>query len=234
MSAALFFRNQLFRACSLGVLALLACSATLSAQTLAWDANTESNLAGYIVQYGTQSGNPTTSIDVGNVTSRAITGLTPGSTYYFRVIAYNSTGQQSSPSSQVSYTAPVSVSPTVTSLSPTSGPTTGGTVVTINGTNFVAGAAVRVGGALASSVTVLSATQVRATTPPGTAGARDVQVTNPNGQSATRTGGFTYTAPGPTLTAVSPTSGPTGSIRRSAIDPSRAARSRCKSACLPP
>ncbi len=105
ISAALFPR-QLIRACSLAVLAVLACSATLSAQTLMWNANTESNLAGYVVQYGTQSGNPTTSIDVGNVTSRAMTGLTPGSTYYFRVVAYNTTGQQSTPSSQVSYTVP--------------------------------------------------------------------------------------------------------------------------------
>ena len=71
----------------MAALGLLACSATLSAQTLMWNANSESNLGGYIVQYGTQSGNPSTSIDVGNVTSRAITGLTPGTTYYFQVIA---------------------------------------------------------------------------------------------------------------------------------------------------
>ena len=57
-----------------------------------WNANTESNLAGYIVQYGTTSGNPSTSIDVGNVTSRTFTGLTAGSTYYFRVVAYNVDG----------------------------------------------------------------------------------------------------------------------------------------------
>ena len=190
---------------------MLACSATLSAQTLMWDANTESNLSGYVVQYGTQSGNPTTSIDVGNVTTRAVTGLAPGSTYYFRVVAYNSTGQQSAPSSQVSFTVPaVPTNPTVTSLSPTSGPTAGGTVITINGTNFAAGATVRVGGALASGVTVLSASQIRATTPAGTAGAQAVQVTNASGASATLAGAFTYTtASSPTLTAVSPTSGPT-------------------------
>ena len=190
---------------------MLACSATLSAQTLMWDANTESNLSGYVVQYGTQSGNPTTSIDVGNVTARAMTGLAPGSTYYFRVVAYNSTGQQSAPSSQVSFTVPaVPTNPTVTSLSPTSGPTAGGTVITINGTNFASGATVRVGGALASGVTVLSASQIRATTPAGAAGAQAVQVTNASGASATLAGAFTYaTASSPTLTAVTPTSGPT-------------------------
>ena len=101
--------------------------------------------------------------------------------------------------------------PTLTSVSPTSGPTAGGTTITLTGTNFVSGATVRVGGTAATNVTFVSATQLTARTPAGTAGARDVQVTNPNGQSATRTGGFTYTAPAtaPTLTSVSPTSGPT-------------------------
>ena len=176
-----------------------------------WDPNSETNLAGYIVQYGPQSGSPSTSIDVGNVTSRQFTGLTPGTTYYFRVVAYNTSGLQSPPSSQVSYTVPSApVAPTLTSVSPTSGPTAGGTTITLTGTGFVSGATVRVGGTSATNVTFVSATQLTARTPTGTAGARDVQITNPNGQSATRTGGFTYTAAtAPTLTSVSPTSGPT-------------------------
>ena len=212
MISAARFRLQLIRALSFAVVAVLACSATLSAQTVVWNANTESNLAGYIVQYGTQSGNPSTSIDVGNVTSRAVTGLTAGTTYYFRVVAYNTSGQQSAPSTQVTYAVPAAPSaPTITSVSPTSGPATGGTQITITGTNFVTGATVRVGGALAPGITLLSSTQLRATTPAGSAGARDVQVTNASGSSATRVGGFTYTAPSttPTLTSISPTSGPT-------------------------
>jgi len=105
------------RLLSFAVLAVLACSTPLAAQTLAWNANTESNIAGYRIQYGTVSGSPSTTIDAGNVTSRAITGLTAGTTYYFRVVAYNSTGQQSAPSSQVSFTVPaVPTNPTVTSL----------------------------------------------------------------------------------------------------------------------
>jgi len=204
-------RRQLLRAFSIAILALLACSTTLSAQTLMWNANSESNLSGYIVQYGTQSGSPSTSIDVGNVTSRTMTGLTAGSTYYFRVVAYNSTGQQSSPSSQVSYTVPTApVNPTITAVSPTSGPTAGGTQITVTGTNFVSGATVRVGGTAATNVVFVGATQLTARTPAGTTGARDVVVTNPGGQSATRAGAFTYTAAAaPALTSVSPTSGPT-------------------------
>ncbi len=140
-----------------------------------------------------------------------MTGLTAGSTYYFRVVAYNSSGQLSAPSSQVSYTVPsVPVTPTITSVTPTSGPASGGTLITINGTNFAAGATVRVGGNLASGVTLVSATQLRATTPAGTVGAQAVQVTNTTGASATLAGAFTYTAAAaPALTSVSPTSGPT-------------------------
>src|SRR6185503_380715 len=107
------------------------------------------------------------------------------------------------------YTAPVPA-PTLTAVSPTSGPTAGGTTITLTGTNFVSGATVRVGGTAATNVTFVSATQLTARTPAGTAGARDVQVTNPDGQSATRTGAFTYTAPStvPTLTSVAPALGP--------------------------
>ena len=72
--SAIRLKTSVLRVVSLAVLAVLACSATSSAQTLMWNANTESDIAGYIVQYGTQSGSPSTSIDVGNVTSRTITG----------------------------------------------------------------------------------------------------------------------------------------------------------------
>ncbi len=178
--------------------------------TLAWNANTESDLAGYRVEYGTVSGDPSTTVDVGNVTQRQFTGLQPGVTYYFRVKAYNTANMVSAPSAEVSYTPPVPVPvvPTLTSISPTSGPSGGGTTIMLAGTNFAAGAIVRVGGVAATGVTVVSATQVRATTPAGSVGARSVQITNPSGESASLAGAFTY-VDGPDLTSVSPTSGPT-------------------------
>jgi hypothetical protein len=205
------FQISLLRVLSIAFIAL-GCATTLSAQTLAWNANTETNLAGYRVQYGTVSGSPTSTLDVGRATSWTITGLTAGRTYYLRVVAYNTSGQTSTPSAQVSYTVPsTTTSPTLTSVSPASGPTTGGTTITLIGTNFVSGATVRVGGVAATNVVFSSSTQMTARTPAGTAGAKDVVVTNPNGAAATRSGAFTYTTTSTTLTAtsVSPLSGPT-------------------------
>jgi hypothetical protein len=72
---------------------------------LAWDANSESNLAGYIVYYGTSSGIYTQSINVGNTVSATVEGLTVGETYYFTVVAYDTAGLQSAPSNQAVYTA---------------------------------------------------------------------------------------------------------------------------------
>ena len=87
--------------------------------------------------------------------------------------------------------------PTISNVSPASGRTVGGTTVTITGSNFsVLGiVGVKFQGNAARSVTVNSATQITCTTPPGSAGAVDVVVTNPDGQSATMSGAFTYIGP---------------------------------------
>ncbi len=96
---------------------------------LAWDANTESDLAGYKVYYGTASRSYGSSVDVGNVTSYALTGLTQGETYYISVTAYNTSGSESGYSSEVSGVAteeslPVSETPPTVTPSPTPEPTT--------------------------------------------------------------------------------------------------------------
>jgi hypothetical protein len=104
--------------------------------------------------------------------------------------------------------APASA-PVVSSVSPKSGPTSGGTVVTIAGSNFQAGAAVLFGGIASSSATVSGATQIQAVTPAHTTGTVDVTVRDPNGESSTLSGGFAYSgssAP-PTISGVSPSSG---------------------------
>ncbi|MGY2891886.1 flagellar basal body rod protein FlgF [Bradyrhizobium sp. USDA 4524] len=93
--------------------------------------------------------------------------------------------------------------PTATSLSPTSGPEAGGTVVTISGSNLANASAVTFG-ASAARITANSATSLTVTSPAGT-GVVDVTVTTPGGTVSP--GRFTY-APAPTATSLSPTSGP--------------------------
>ncbi|MGH9509356.1 MAG: beta strand repeat-containing protein, partial [Terriglobales bacterium] len=96
---------------------------------------------------------------------------------------------------------------TITSVSPSSGTTAGGTSVTINGTGFLSGPTVSFGGVNATSVVFVSATQVTAVTPAHAAGPVDVRVLNAiSGDSAIRPSGFTYTAP-PVVTSVSPANG---------------------------
>jgi hypothetical protein len=80
----------------------------------------------------------------------------------------------------------------VTSVSPASGRTSGGTKVTIAGTGFQSGATVTFGGNAATNVTVVSSTSITATTPPHAAGTVNVTVTNPNGQRDTLANGYTY------------------------------------------
>ena len=99
-------------------------------------------------------------------------------------------------------------SPMVSSVSPNGGSTAGGTAVTITGTNFSTGATVTFGTAAATNVVVVSATQITATTPAGSAGAVTVTVTV-SGKSGSLASGFTYSLP-PTVTGVSPNAGSTG------------------------
>jgi hypothetical protein len=83
-------------------------------------------------------------------------------------------------------------SPTLASLAPSSGPTIGGTTVTLTGTNFGTGATVSFGGTLATGVTVMSPTSLTAVTPAHAAGSVSVLVTNPDGQSGALANGYTY------------------------------------------
>jgi hypothetical protein len=83
--------------------------------------------------------------------------------------------------------------PTVTSISPTSGTTAGGTAVSITGTGFLAGATVSLGGTAATGVTVVNSTTITATTAAHSAGAVNVVVTNTDAQSGTLPSGYTYT-----------------------------------------
>jgi hypothetical protein len=82
--------------------------------TLAWNANTETNIAGYRVHYGTSSGHYTQTLDVGKTTTATLSNLTAGTTYYSAVTAYNTSSLESLPSNEVSFTPTTSGSTVVT------------------------------------------------------------------------------------------------------------------------
>jgi len=92
--------------------------------------------------------------------------------------------------------------PTVTGIAPATGPSSGGTTVTITGTSFYSGATVSFGSTAATNVTVVSLTSITATSPAGSS-AVDVTVTTGAGTSATGAADtFTYISPDVTTTAV--------------------------------
>jgi hypothetical protein len=128
------------------------------------------------------------------------------SDFYFSSGVWNSRVVCASPCSAHNPSAP-----TVTSVSPNAGLTSGGTSVTIKGTNFSEVSAVKFGTTSATSYTVNSVGQVTATAPAGT-GTVDVTVTTAGGTSATSAADhFLYVAEGsaPTVKTLSPIFGPT-------------------------
>ncbi len=106
--------------------------------TLTWDPNSESDLAGYKIYSGTQSGNYQNKIDVGNVTTYILNGLTSGPTYYIAATAYNAQGLESGFSNEVIYTVPsctFAISPSSASF-PTSGGSGSVSITTQAGCNW--------------------------------------------------------------------------------------------------
>jgi hypothetical protein len=103
--------------------------------TLAWDPNLAPGIVGYRLYSGTSSGVYTQSIEVGNVSSAALSALQVGRSYFFAVTDYNSVGQESAFSNEVSYLVPGATpsptpKPTSTPVAtptpkPTSSPTAG-------------------------------------------------------------------------------------------------------------
>ncbi len=124
------------------------------------------------------------------VSSTSITATTPAHALgAVNVVVTNTDGQSGTLTNGYTYVNPA---PTVTAIAPNSGPTAGGTAVTITGTGFLTNATVTLGGTAATSVTVVSSTSITATTPAHAAGTVSVVVTNTGGQSGTLTNGFTY------------------------------------------
>ncbi|WP_406272892.1 IPT/TIG domain-containing protein [Actinacidiphila glaucinigra] len=136
---------------------------------------------GYIVNSASQI----TAVAPAGTGSVAITVTTPGGT-----------------SNSVTYT--YTAQPALVSVSPSQGPATGGTTVTLTGSGFSGATAVKFGTTAATSYTVNSATQITAVTPAGT-GTAPVTVTTPGGTSNSV---FFFYLNAPVLVSVSPAQGP--------------------------
>ena len=141
---------------------------------------------------------PGLSLSSGGVLSG--TPTTAGS-YTFTVKAANGTSPDATTSSItiVISATPGPLAPTVTSVTPETGPLAGGTSVTIAGSNLTGASEVMFGEVAAVSFTVDSATQITAVTPAQAAGVVTVSVVTPGGVDS-KTSAFTYVSvPGPAL-----------------------------------
>jgi len=136
----------------------------------------------------------TAATNVNVVGSTTITAVTPAhASGQVNVVVTNPGGQSATKVNGYTYAA--IAAPAVSGVSPTSGPTIGGTSVTVSGSGFAAGASVTFGGTVASNVVVTNSSTITATTPAHAAGIVDVVVTNSNGQSGGKLSAYTYTAP---------------------------------------
>ena len=135
--------------------------------------------------------------------TNSLTAVTPAGSVGSKDVSVTTIGGIGSKQNSFAYIAP----PSITSVTPTSGPLTAGTTITITGTNLTDASRVLIGGIAATNVVVVSSTSITAKTPANTAGAKEVSVTTVVGGPITKTNAFTYIA-APTIRLMSPTFGP--------------------------
>lgn len=147
--------------------------------------------------------NPRLYSTVGSTTTNDITSGNNG--YYPAGTGYDMASGLGSPIATSTLLSDL-CAPMVSGISPNTGPSTGGTSVTISGSGFTPQSTVKFGSNPAAGVTVSSSLQLTATAPPG-AGAVDVTVTTASGTSPiTAADLFTYTGPG--ITSITCNSSP--------------------------
>jgi len=158
---------------------------------------------GYNVRFGNTVATNMNVVSSTLVTCTVPTIPTGASTYK---VSYRTTNGGLSNLKDFAYTVSGGA-PTLSAVSPSSGTTSGGTAVTLTGTNLTGCSAVSFGGTAATGIVVDSSTQVRCTSPAKSAGEYSVIATTSNGVS--NGVNFTFSAPVPTLSQISPTTGPT-------------------------
>ncbi len=198
----------------MALVVLLAATGWVHAGTMsiAWDPVSDSDLAGYKVNYGTAPGNYTLNKDVGNTTSTTLTGLDPCTRYYVAVKAYDTGGLESASYSNEVNGLP---RPVVNTVNPSSGDQGAALTLTIGGESYDTGATVEFSGSGISVIAVrrdscaqLSVDiQIAGSAPTG---ARDVTVMNPDRSYGTKAGSFTVnTNNAPTVQSTTPAAGAT-------------------------
>jgi hypothetical protein len=142
---------------------------------------------------------------IGSDTSMSVTAPASSSAGVVDIAVTNETGTSSDSSADHFTYGSV---PVVSAVNPNGGGTAGGDVVTITGTGFSGVSGVSFGPSAPAAYTVGSATQLSATSPGHNAGVVNITVTTPGGTSSTVAADqFTYDAK-PTISAISPNSGP--------------------------
>jgi len=129
----------------------------------------------------------------GNTYTATIEGAamsSPGIEYYLSATDGVSIVNSARP--EYPYQVAVVDRPVVNAVTPSTGSASGGTSVTIVGTNFKPGASVTFGGAVASNVVVVNGNQITCVTPAHFPAPADVVVSNPGGQSGALLRGFTF------------------------------------------
>jgi hypothetical protein len=137
-----------------------------------------------------------------------VTPQTPGSVVDVRISNLNGEDVKAG-----AFRFDASAAPTVTSISPVSGPAAGGGTITFTGTGFQANGAglntITFAGVAATNVVVLGDTSLTCKVPAGAAGTQaDVRLSNANGAELLPAG-YRYHAL-PVITSLTPSSGPPG------------------------
>lgn len=172
-----FFPALLALAIFLVALSISAGLAHAGQATLTWkapttyeDGSTLTGIGGYRIYYGTSSGNYSQKMDVGNVTSYTLNGLTDGVPYYFAVMAYDSAGMEGGLSNEMTKASAATHSITATAGA-------GGTIVAqgasanqaTNGTSTISTVSVPQGGSQSFTITPQSGYSIAGVTVDGVA-----------------------------------------------------------------
>ncbi|GAA2627811.1 hypothetical protein GCM10010307_17130 [Streptomyces vastus] len=147
-------------------------------------------------------GVPATSFTVDSSTQ--ITAVSPAHVAGAAAVTVTTPGGTSNPNDPNTYFYYAAL-PSLTDLVPPSGPTAGGTTVTLTGTDLLGATAVRFDGVPATSFTVDSATQITAVTPSHASGVVEVTVTTLGGTSSSL--GYVF-LDAPVLVSLEPDQGP--------------------------